>query len=360
MADNPLSPALHGRYIPEKWSKLLLSILHPRLFLNYITNNKYEGDIRDCGDVVKIRTTPKITVRDYSPRNNLTVEEVNADAPVELAIDKGKYFAFNAEDIEVHQADVPYVQKALTEVGIGLKEAIESDVIVGVRTEAAAANMGTAAGVKSGSYNLGSYTTPLAITKDNALDFIINAGSVLDEQNAPENDRYIVIPPVFANRLKKSDIREVYITGDAKSSLRTGNIGMIDRFNVFVSNMFSPATVLSGGTSAVISGGTTYVPARISGGTVYVSDDATDLDARGGTATDISVAGATPTVVGGISTAAWYPFFGQKEAITFATQLCKNEVVPNQNRFGKIHRGLCVYGYEVIRPEVLGVGVITV
>lgn len=356
----PLSSALHGKYIPEKWSKVLLSIFHSRLFLNLITNNKYEGEIKNSGDVVKIRAVPGVTVRDYSPRSDLTIEEISANDCVELAIDKGKYFAFNAEDIEVHQSDIPYVQKTLTETAIGIKEAIESDVIAYVRTAPDAYNMGVHAGVKSSGYNMGSYYTPLAITKDNVIDFIINAGSILDEQNVPEDNRYIVVPPVFANRIKKSDIREVYITGDAKSSLRTGNIGMIDRFNVFVSNQFNPVSVLAGGTSAVISGGTTFAPAKISGGTVYVSNSATDLDASGGTATDISVVGATATVVGGTATNAWYPFFGQKDAITFASQLCKNEVVTRETRFGKIHRGLCVYGYEVINPEALGVGVVTV
>lgn len=294
-----ISTAFTGNYIPTKWGKKLIMALHPRLFMNYITNTDYEGEIKDSGDTVKIRQVPEIAVRDYTARGKLTIDEITAPATIDLLIDKGKYFAFNADDVEKHQADVDFVNKAMDEAALAIKEAVEANFIVGVRTGAAEENMGTSAGKKSTSYNIGSEDSALAITKDNALDFIIDCGSVLDEQNVPDEDRYMVIPPIVHNRIKKSEINQVYVTGDEKSSLRTGNIGKIDRFNIFVSNQF-------------------------------VSDNGK-----------------------------WYPFFGHKSAVTFATQLVKNEVVPREEHFGKVHRGLCVYGYEVVRPYAFGVGCVT-
>lgn len=296
---NALSTALSGIYIPQIWAKKLIMELNPRLFLSYIANTDYEGDIKNAGDVVKIRSVPDVAVRDYTPRAEITVDDITGPAVVDLAIDKGKYFAFNVDDVEKAQSDIDFGSKAMEEAAKNIKEAIEGDFIVGIRTGAAAANMGATAGAKSASYNIGSTNAALALTKDNALDFIIDCGSVLDEQNVPEEGRYIVIPPAVANRVKKSEIKEVYVTGDAKSSLRTGNIGRIDRFDVFVSNMF--------------------------------------------VATENK----------------FYPFFGHKSAVTFANQLVKNEVVPREKHFGKVHRGLCVYGYEVILPEAFGVGCVT-
>lgn len=293
------STAFTGNYIPSKWGKKLVMALHPRLFMNFITNTDYEGEIKDSGDVVKIRQTPEIAVRNYTPRGELTVDEITAPDVIDLLIDKGKYFAFNADDVEKHQADVDYVNKAMEEAALRIKEEMEKDFIKGVETGAAEENMGVTAGKLSASYNIGSASSALAITKDNALDFIIDCGSVLDEQNVPDEDRYMVIPALVANRIKKSDIKQVYVTGDEKSSLRTGNIGKIDRFNIFVSNQF----------------------------------------------------------VG--NEGKWYPFFGHKSAITFATQLVKNEVVPREKHFGKVHRGLCVYGYEIVRPNAFGVACVT-
>lgn len=46
--------------------------------------------------------------------------------------------------------------------------------------------------------------------------------------------------------------------------------------------------------------------------------------------------------------------FGHKSAITFASQLVENETIPNPKDFGKLMRGLQVYGYEVIKPESMG------
>jgi hypothetical protein len=294
-----LSTAFTGNYIPEIFSKKIIRKFHPQLFINAITNTDYEGEIKNQGDTVHIRQVPEVAVKDFAVRTDLDIQELDAPDTVELLIDKGLYYAFNADAVEKHQSDVDFVNKAAEEAAKNIKETLESRFIAGMSAEGAAANRGASAGAKSGMYNIGETSSPLAITKDNALDTIIDFGSILDEQNVPEDNRYVILPPVFLNRIKKSEIKEVYITGDKTSSLRTGNVGMIDRFHVFSSNMFVAA------------------------------------DGK------------------------WYPFFGHKYAITFATQLVKNEVAPREKRFGNVHKGLCVYGYEVIKPEALGVACVT-
>lgn len=299
MAESPFTSSLSGIYIPQIWAKKLVMELNPRLFLSHIANTDYEGEIKNAGDVVKIRKVPQVAVHNYSVRGELTVDDITGPAVIDLEINKGKYYAFNIDDVEKAQSDLDYGGKAVEEAAKSLKEAIESDFIVGIRTGAAAANQGAKAGAKSQSYNIGSAEAALALTADNALDFVINCGSVLDEQNVPEEGRWMVIPPAVANRIKKSEIKEVYVTGDPKSSLRTGNIGRIDRFDIFVSNMITPES------------------------------------------------------------GKLFPFFGHKSAVTFANQLVKNEVVTREKHFGKVHRGLCVYGYEVILPEAFGVGCVT-
>lgn len=294
-----LSTAFTGNYIPEIFSKKLIRKFHPQLFINAITNSDYEGEIKNQGDVVHIRQTPTVTVKDYAVRTDLDIEELAAPDMVDLTIDKGLYYAFNVEALEKHQSDVDFVSKAAEDAAKNIKETLEARFIAAMSAEGAAANRGASAGAKSGSYNLGDTSTPVSITKDNALDFVIDCGSVLDEQNVPEDERYLILPPVFLNKIKKSEIKEVYITGDKASSLRTGNVGMIDRFHIFQSNSF------------------------------------VNTDGK------------------------WYPFFGHKYGVTFATQLVKNEVTGREKRFGAVHKGLCVYGYQVIKPEALGVACVT-
>lgn len=46
--------------------------------------------------------------------------------------------------------------------------------------------------------------------------------------------------------------------------------------------------------------------------------------------------------------------FGHKKALTFASQMTKMENVDNPQDFGKLVRGLNVFGYEVIDPNAIG------
>lgn len=44
---------------------------------------------------------------------------------------------------------------------------------------------------------------------------------------------------------------------------------------------------------------------------------------------------------------------GQKSALTFASQLVKNETLKAESTFGTLVRGLQVFGYKVVKPEAL-------
>jgi len=51
--------------IPEVWSGRLADKLYDATILNQITNNNWEGEIKDSGDKVYIRTIPTGTVNNY-------------------------------------------------------------------------------------------------------------------------------------------------------------------------------------------------------------------------------------------------------------------------------------------------------
>jgi hypothetical protein len=64
-------------------------------------------------------------------------------------------------------------------------------------------------------------------------------------------------------------------------------------------------------------------------------------------------------VSGSLAAGEYACYFGHKCALTFASQLVKNEGnLPSERTFGRLYRGLQVYGYEVIKPEALGYVVI--
>lgn len=285
-----------GKFIPEIWSGKLQVKFYNATVLGEITNNDWEGEIKDQGDKVHIRSIPTVTIRNYQKGQSLT-NEVPTSTPIELLIDQGKYFSVVLDDIDEVQADVKLMDLFSGDAAEQMKIAVDTDVLAGVVGAAAAANRGATAGAITAGINLGTTASPVSITKTNILDLIVDAGLVLDEQNVPETGRWMVIPAWAAAHLKKSDLKDASITGDGQSVLRNGRIGGIDRFTLYVSNLLPLGTGANAGKF-----------------TMYA---------------------------------------GTRDAISFASQVTKVETLRAQSTFGNIMRGLNVYGYKVVKPEAL-------
>ncbi len=301
--------AYSGNFIPEIWSGKLQVKFYKSTVLGEITNNDWEGEIKGQGDKVNIRPIPSITVRNYAKGQNLT-NGVPQSTPIELLIDKGKYFAVVLDDVDATQADVKLMDMFTNDASQQMKIAIDGDVLGSVYADAASANKGATAGAISGDINLGATGAPRQVTAANVLDMILDMGQVLDEQNVPEDGRWVVLPVWMTSLIKRSDLKQAYLTGDSVTPLRNGKIGMIDRFTVYSSNNLASVTDLGA--------------------------DA----ASGGSAANADYK-------------AWRILAGTRDAISFASQMTNVETLRAQSTFGNIVRGLNVYGYKVTKPEAL-------
>ena len=304
--------AYAANFIPEVWSGKLQVKFYKSTVLGEITNNDWEGEIKGQGDKVHIRTIPTITINSYTKGMNLT-NQVPTSTPLELNIDKGKYFAVVLDDINEVQADVKLMDIFTNDASQQMKIAIDGDVLGSVYADAATANKGATAGAISGDINLGATGAPRQVTSSNVLDMLLDMGQVLDEQNVPEDGRWVVLPAWMASMIKRSDLKQAYLTGDAVTPLRNGKIGMIDRFTVYISNNLSSGTDLGSDAAA--------------GGTGGAADKK-----------------------------AWNIMAGTRDAISFASQITNVETLRAQSTFGNIMRGLNVYGYKVTKPEALVAG----
>jgi len=204
-----LSSTSSGKFIPQIWSGKLVEKFYDATVFGEIANTDYEGEIKNQGDTVHIRTTPTLTIRDYEIGGSLNYENPTNPA-VELQIDKGKYFAFQVDDVDEYQADIDIMDDWAGDGGEQMKIAVDTEILAYVPTGVSADNAGAAAGVKSGGYNLGASGSWVSLTKANILDYLVDLGSVLDEQNVPETGRWSII--------------------------RNGRVGMIDRFMIYMSN----------------------------------------------------------------------------------------------------------------------------
>jgi len=281
------------QYVPVIFSGKLLTKFYASSVLTAVSNTEYEGEIKKYGDTVKIRQTPDITIRDYTKGQVLTNEQPTTTS-VELYINKGKYWSFVTDDVDDVQTDIKgYIGNWTEDASKQMIITVETEVYVAIGSDAHASNQGATAGAISSSYNLGTAAAPVVITRANIVEKIVEFGAVLDEQNIPSEGRFLIIPVWMSSLLKTSDLKQAYLTGDSTSPIRNGLIGMIDRFNIYVSNLL-------------------YMPSY----------------------TEV--------------------LFGHPKALTFATQITKTKVQDNPDGFGMLYRGLQVYGYEVILPVALG------
>ena len=287
-----------GNFIPEIWASKLILNFYDATVLAAISNTDYDGEITGYGDKVNIRTTPELTIRTYQKDMQLQIERPDKPKLV-LNIDQGDYFAAVEDDVDRIQADVNLLDAWTRDASERMKVRIDSNVLnsATLLTGISALNLGAAAGRISQSVNLGATGAPVQLTKTNILDYIIDSGQVLDEANAPETDRFLVIPAWMAGMIKKSDLKDASLSGDGITPIRNGRLGMIDRYTLYVSHNLNKVTD--------------------TGNLCY-------------------------SVIG-----------GHKLGLTFATQMTNMESLRAESTFGTIIRGLQVYGFQVVKPEAL-------
>ena len=288
--------AYSGTFIPEIWAAKMVENFYDATVLAAISNTDYEGEIKSYGDKVQIRLTPEVTIRSYQKGMNLTIER--PDKPkITLDIDQGEYFACVEDDIDKVQSDIDLMDAWSKDASERMKIKVDTNILTGILPDISALNQGATAGRISGNINLGATGTPLQVTKANILDVLVDIGVVLDEANAPESDRFAVIPAWMAGMIKKSDLKDASLTGDSQSVLRNGRIGMIDRLTLYTSHNLN------------------------------------------------SVVDSTFRCYNIIA--------GHKMGLTFASQMTEMESLRAESTFGNIIRGLQVYGYKVVKGEAL-------
>jgi hypothetical protein len=295
------SSAGTSMFLPEIWSKKVAKKYYNKCVLTYIANTDFTGEIKNGGDTVIIRGIPDITIGNYQKGMTLAIQHPE-EAAVTMLIDKGKYHNIYLDDVDAVQSDLPLLNKFTEAAARDNAVAVDTDVLSGIYADADAHNYGATAGAITRKFNLGASGAPIQITKTNILDYIVDCGIVLGENNVQDEDCWMVIPEWMAGMIQKSDLKDCAMTGDAKSVLRTNLLGRIGRFDLLKSNLLP------------------------------------------------KVAAATETS-GYLS---FYVYFGNKDALSFANQFIKTQKLISELTFAEIVRGLNVYGFKVVKPQGLG------
>ena len=282
--------------IPEVWSLSLNKKLDKSGVGMKMVNRIFEKDIKNYGDTVHIGDIGDVTVSDYSEDTSsggVTYQRVDATGQ-QLKLDQSKSFGIFLSDISKKQSNIKDLQAKFEARAKTAIDLVKDTFILSAFAEIPAAN-------KKGS------DTAVKLTKDNAYAVLVwlsktlknnNAIQTKDDQVFKSNQAagdalpYVVInPDVEAILIQSPDF--IHATNAGDRVLREGSIGTIAGLDVLVS---------------------------------------TNL----------------PTTSGKVNIMA-----GINEAIAYAGNVSKVEVLRDNKFFGDNVRGLYVFGKKVTLPKAL-------
>jgi|TARA_R110000782_G_scaffold6124_2_gene21065 hypothetical protein len=288
-------------FMPAIYSKKVLNFFRKASVVEAITNTDYAGEISAFGDSVNVIKEPTITVYQYERGADVTATALT-DTDVTLVVDVANAFKFIVDDIETSMSHVNFKEVAASSAAYALRDAFDAGVIAtmfaGVTASSPDHLLGgdttasAATGVLSGTDALG-----LQHAGTDPLDILARMARLLDDQNVPEEGRWVVAPPSFYEELSQSDSKLLSVDyNGGQGSIRNGLVssGKLRGFSMYKSNNIAAPTNADGKILA-----------------------------------------------------------GHMSACCTAQTITSTEVIRDPDSFGDICRGLHVYGAKVLRPEAL-------
>lgn len=285
---------------PEIWSKVILAALQKKLVYgsSMVVNNDYEGEISGPGNTVKITQFGDPTVSDYTPGSSINYQALS-DAGMSLLIDQAKSFAFAIDDVDRRQAAGDMQQYLEGRAAYKLADTADQ-FIASLYTGVAATNVLGTTGAPLTPQPYGGATTHPA---DFYVQVLEPLKVILDQNNVPDDERYIVLPPWALSLVSQTQafVSVTDMQGDPSGTFQRGFEGQVSGFNVLKSN---------------------NVP---------------------------------QPVAGGAGTGVWAIQAGHPMALTYAEQIAETEALRLQTTFADGVRGLHVYGGKLTRPDCIAV-----
>lgn len=259
-------------FIPSVWDAKLLTAFRKFSVAEAVTTKPMKIE----GNKIVFNRIGAANLKDYDG----SVEwDTATTAPVELNMDQKKYFAIAVDDVDAVQAAGDVLDTYTDSEGENAKEKMDAYVL-GLYTGAHADNA------------VGSDAAPVALTKANVYDQIVDLGTKLSKKKVPVANRFVVVNAEVLGLLSKDD-----------------------RF------ARNPVVLENG----VVEG------QKINGLQVVSSEELAQADGK-------------------------YKIVAMHQsAIGFGKQIDKTEAMRLESSFSDGVRGLFVYGAEVLRPEAMAV-----
>jgi hypothetical protein len=221
----------------EAWSKLLIANLDQINVMLGLVNQDWEGELRQVGDTVRVRTLGNITLGPYSKGQSISYQDLTPTVET-MTISDAQYFAFNVDDIDRANSDLDALNLYAQRAAVALNNVIEAKILSRY-VDAHADNRIT-----------GASNAAITLDASNVYDYFVEARSRLSKKNVPITGRWAVVDPDTVALLLKSDkfvrstgLGDLTVTeGTMTQSPRPGFVGRIAGFDVYESNAIPVAS----------------------------------------------------------------------------------------------------------------------
>ena len=297
-----------GNFTPQIFSQKVQKFFRRASVVEDITNTDYAGEIENFGDTVKIIKEPIITVQDYARGTAVSTQDL-ADDQFTLVVDQGSYFAFKVDDIEERQSHVNFEALATSSGAYSLKKSYDFNILKFIYDNASTdSSTGTDGSPATGGTD-----------GDTLANIVSKAKTILDKNDVPEENRWLVAPPKFYENLRIAGgkLMDQSVMNDAsQSQIRNGLV--TDR-PLFGFNMYTTNAIVNGGAGS-------------------------DASHTFGTAS-----GSTEHIF----------LYGHMSAVATVNHIAKTELIRDPDSFADVVRGLHIYGRKILRDDAVRSGVVT-
>jgi hypothetical protein len=349
-------------FTPIKFSLKLVELLYNDSLYSHIANTKYEGQIKDSGDRVRVRTAGRVSLSTYTKGMRLVRQELTPTSE-ELVIDQQKYFSFSVDDIDAIQNDINAISEYAANAKRDMSELIDADLlsygrknvfyanVVGTNYSTGTVSIAATTGVVTGAgttftaamvggilkvvgqskgYYISAYSSTTSITVTDQGSTAYTGGALAGV--AAGQDAFTIWGATHIAATKSTIYKNLV---DVDTALNAQNVPRGNRF-----------IVLNAQAEGLVRQAPEFIPA--------VQSAYDSVVGRGVIGTIAGLKVLSSQLVDGDNTTGWWFLAGDKEFLSFASQIMKVSVIPSSadpESFVSTCKGLLVYGRKVFEEN---------
>lgn len=343
---------------PIVFSLKLVENLYNETIYQNITNTKYEGEIKNEGDRVRVRTAAKISLSAYTKGMTLVAQHLNPTSE-DLVIDQASYFKFVVDDIDKLQNDIDTMNAYTANARMDMSELIDSELLEYGRRNVLGTN---AVGTDYAAGTVAVAVTTGAVTGTGTTFTAAMIGGFFRATGHPAGRHYIVTAFTSGTAITIRDVgaEGVYTGGAIAASatyiIRAATALAITRANVYqfmvrlgtvINASLTPRKerrflVVNSEMEGILRQAPEFIPA------VDVAYEEVVKEGFVGRLANFDIY-FSELVAGNNTTGFWF-LAGTKEYMAFAAQIMKVSMVSSDtdpNSFVSTCKGLLVRGFKV-------------